>query len=62
MHLRALEEAEDVSLRKEVEEEIREAATKAEKAGPPDLASMFEDVYARVPWNLEEQRRSLEGK
>ncbi len=56
VHLGALSEPEDAAMRKEVEEEIREAASQAEKAGPPALGTLFEDVYAEVPWHLAEQR------
>ena len=38
---------------------IKEAITVAEKTPPPPLESMFEDVYARVPWHLAEQRAEL---
>jgi 2-oxoisovalerate dehydrogenase E1 component alpha subunit len=51
-----LGEAEDELLRKEVDEQIRSAVTEAEKAGPPALESMFEDVFAKMPWHLQEQQ------
>jgi 2-oxoisovalerate dehydrogenase E1 component alpha subunit len=38
---------------------FRDAVEIAEKTPPPPLASMFEDVYARPPWHLAEQRASL---
>src|SRR4051812_15605068 len=36
-------------------EEIKQAIAVAEKVAPPSLESMFEDVYADMPWNLAEQ-------
>ena len=47
---------EDAVWGKQVEEEIREAASKVEKAGPPALETMFEEVYAQLPWHLAEER------
>lgn len=38
---------------------FREAVERAEKAPPPPLESMFEDVYETPTWNLEEQRQEL---
>ncbi len=48
-------QAEEVSVRKEIDEEIRRATALAEKAGPPALQSLFEDVYAKQPWHLADQ-------
>jgi 2-oxoisovalerate dehydrogenase E1 component alpha subunit len=42
-----------------LEERFRAAVTIAEKAPRPRLESMFDDVYARPTWNLEEQRAEL---
>lgn len=52
-------EASDAALRREVDEEVRAAAAEAEKAGPPPLESMFDEVFARRPWHLEEQREEM---
>lgn len=61
----ALTAEEDAAWGKQVEEEIREAASKVEKAGPPALETMFEEVYAKQPWHLaeelEEARKAREG-
>jgi pyruvate dehydrogenase E1 component alpha subunit len=44
----------------EINEEIGEAVRYAEGVAPkPPLRTMFEDVYAHVPWHLEEQYRDL---
>ena len=42
-----------------LEERFRTAVSQAEKAPRPRLESMFEDVYERPTWNLEEQRAEL---
>ncbi|HEY3451014.1 MAG TPA: pyruvate dehydrogenase (acetyl-transferring) E1 component subunit alpha [Myxococcales bacterium] len=61
----ALSEEEHAAWSKEVEEEIREATSKVEKAGPPALETMFEEVYEKLPWHLAEQleeaRRARKG-
>jgi len=45
----------------ETNEEIRKAIDEVESYGPPDRASLFEDVYAEPPWHLVEQRELLEN-
>jgi pyruvate dehydrogenase E1 component alpha subunit/2-oxoisovalerate dehydrogenase E1 component alpha subunit len=40
-------------------EAVRAAVEAAEGAPPVPLSSMFEDVYAEIPWHLAEQRDSL---
>ena len=43
--------------------EIRDAIADAERVAPkPPLASLFEDVYADVPWHLREQQALLEAE
>jgi 2-oxoisovalerate dehydrogenase E1 component alpha subunit len=49
----------DDSLRKDVERRFREAVSVAEKAPPPPLESMFEDVYEKRSWNLIEECNEL---
>jgi pyruvate dehydrogenase E1 component alpha subunit len=45
----------------EINEEIGDAIRYAEGIAPkPPLRTMFEDVYAHVPWHLDEQYRELE--
>jgi pyruvate dehydrogenase E1 component alpha subunit len=39
--------------------ELAECVKIAEKAPPPPLESMFEDVYGEMPWHLREQRDQL---
>ena len=38
---------------------FKEAVTVAERTAKPPLESLFDDVYAKRPWHLEEQRRQL---
>lgn len=44
-----------------LEVSFRESVAAAEGAPPPPLTSLFEDVYQRLPWHLEEQRKELLG-
>jgi TPP-dependent pyruvate/acetoin dehydrogenase alpha subunit len=47
----------------EVVREIREAIAAAERSpAKPPLASLFEDVYADIPWHLREQQALLEAE
>jgi len=50
-------------LRTEINAEINDALAYAESRAPkPPLASLFEDVYAEMPWHLREQRKELEAE
>ena len=42
-----------------IDDEIEAALREAEDAPPPPVSSLFDDVYARRPFHLEEQARSL---
>lgn len=42
-----------------IDQQFREAVQVAERTPAPVLESMFEDVYARPPWHLVEQRNAL---
>lgn len=46
-------------LKKKLEERLRSAVAVAESTPRPRVESLFEDVYARPTWNLEEQRAEL---
>lgn len=48
-------EAEDQAAWQEAEQEVNDATKEAERTSPPSLPSLFEDVYAALPWNLKEQ-------
>jgi len=47
------------ALEAELDAEIRAAVSVSEKAVLPSLDSMFEDVFAELPWHLVEQRAQL---
>jgi len=52
-------EADQARLRAEIDQNFRDCVALAEKAPLPPLESMFDDVYAKVPWHLAEQRAEL---
>jgi len=52
-------EARDKEIEAEVDAEVKAAVAAAEKTPAPSLDSMFEDVYAELPWHLAEQREAL---
>jgi pyruvate dehydrogenase E1 component alpha subunit/2-oxoisovalerate dehydrogenase E1 component alpha subunit len=43
----------------EIAQEISRAIEEVEAAGPPDRSTLFQDVYAEMPWHLQEQWHSL---
>lgn len=45
----------DEGLRKEIDDSITEAVRHAEKVPPPALETVFEEVYADMPWHIREQ-------
>ena len=45
--------------REEIDAEITKIHDEVSKLGPPDIDSMFEDVYEVMPQHLEEQRQWL---
>jgi len=45
---------------REINDQIAKAVEEVELAGPPDRSSLFEDVYATMPWHLTEQQAELE--
>lgn len=47
------------TLAKRIEADIRAAIAHEEKAGPPARASLFDDVYAKPSWLLDQQRSEL---
>jgi pyruvate dehydrogenase E1 component alpha subunit len=50
---------EQVDVEAKVSDEIKSAIAAAEKAPPPRLETLFEDVYAEMPWHLREQHEYL---
>jgi 2-oxoisovalerate dehydrogenase E1 component alpha subunit len=65
VHLGAWSEQEHEQVRLELEAEVAAAQKEAEQSGTlldghiPSPATMFEDVYAEMPWHLREQRQQL---
>lgn len=49
-------EEQDEALRKELLEEVNAAIATAEAAPDPAVETLFDDVYAELPWHLREQR------
>lgn len=47
------------ALEEQTSNELAECVKAAEKAPPPPLESMFDDVFAELPWHLKEQREQL---
>jgi len=54
-HKGLYEKAWDEALHKEIDDEITEAVRHCEKVPPPALETVFEDVYADIPWHIREQ-------
>src|SRR6478735_2268062 len=53
----------EAKIKAEITQEVREAITDAERVSPkPPVASLFEDVYADLPWHLREQQAELEAE
>ncbi len=59
VHTGLLDDERDELLEHELNAEIGAAIAEAEAFGPPDRATLFDDVYAELPWNLAEQKREL---
>lgn len=51
-----LDDAQDAALEESLMAEITEAIQEVEQLGPPLRESLFDDVYAELPWHLVEQR------
>jgi pyruvate dehydrogenase E1 component alpha subunit/2-oxoisovalerate dehydrogenase E1 component alpha subunit len=54
-----LDDAADAKLEEELTLQIGAAVNEVESLPPPARDTLFDDVYATPPWNLEEQRREL---
>lgn len=57
--LGAWDDAREAALQVELLDEVNAAIREADALPPPALESLFEDVYARLPWHLAEQRAEL---
>jgi len=53
-------ESDEKRAQEDANREIDEAVTYAEKVSRPALETLFTDVYADMPWHLEEQLRELQ--
>jgi pyruvate dehydrogenase E1 component alpha subunit/2-oxoisovalerate dehydrogenase E1 component alpha subunit len=56
-----LDAARDGALTSELTQELDLAVERAERAGPPAVSTLFDDVYARRPRHLQEQAEQLGG-
>jgi pyruvate dehydrogenase E1 component alpha subunit/2-oxoisovalerate dehydrogenase E1 component alpha subunit len=50
----------DQAYEREALDEIRKAIDEVESYGPPERSTLFDDVYADLPWHLAEERDALE--
>ena len=57
-----LDDARDAALEQELNAEIAAAVAAVEPLGPPARETLFDDVYAELPWHLAEQRAELEAE
>jgi 2-oxoisovalerate dehydrogenase E1 component alpha subunit len=55
--LGAIDDAEDARIREQAEAELKACVAVAEKTPPPELSTMFDDVFAQQPWHLVEQKQ-----
>lgn len=58
--LRLIDDASEAKLDAELTAEIQEVIKSVEQMPNPSRESLFEDVYAELPWNLREQRDLLQ--
>jgi pyruvate dehydrogenase E1 component alpha subunit len=52
---------ERAALADQLEAQVRDAIARQERVALPPLASLFDDVYERLPWHLREQLAELEA-
>lgn len=52
-------EKDEAAARSEFEAEIAAAVARVEKLPPPADSTLFDDVYAAIPWHLEKERASF---
>jgi 2-oxoisovalerate dehydrogenase E1 component alpha subunit len=58
-HLGVFPKKDEDAFRAAVEVDLKKAIEQAENFDRPSLASMFDDVFASLPWHLVEQRDAL---
>ena len=56
---RAWDDRKEQALISDIDQRFRAAVSISEKTPPPALESIFEDVYQKPPWHLQEQRAEL---
>jgi len=56
---KAWDDRAELALIAEIDQRFRAAVGVSEKTPPPALESIFEDVYQKPPWHLQEQRAEL---
>ncbi len=49
------------SIQKKIEAEINYAVEIAEKSPPPEIETLFEDVYKDMPWHLQEEYKEFQN-
>ncbi len=59
VHRGLLDDARDAALEEQLNAEIAAAINAVEALGPPARETLFDDVYAELPWHLAEQRAEL---
>ena len=59
VHRKLLDDAADAALEEELNAEIAAAVAAVEALGPPARETLFDDVYAELPWHLADQRAEL---
>jgi pyruvate dehydrogenase E1 component alpha subunit len=60
VHLGLCDDERDAVLEHELNAEIAAAISSVESLGPPARETLFEDVYAELPWHLAEQRAEMQ--
>ncbi len=53
------DDGKEETLRGEIDQQIKDAVTRAENTSGPALETLFEEVFAKLPWFLEEQKQEL---
>ncbi len=55
----AWDDERETALMEDIDQRFRAAVKISEATDPPELESMFDDVYEELPWHLREQREQL---
>ncbi len=49
----------EVEIRQEAEAQVEKAVVRAEERGLPSPATLFDDVYAEMPWHIKEEKEAF---